>query len=99
MKDGVSYPMTRLSGQLDECTFGYSWMFHDRPGGGSSVYKIYTDSFWAIDAPCGNPAKETGWKIVATHKPSSSRTIVYERNVLQTDYSGFAYGAGYPANK
>ena len=99
VKDGVSYPMTRLSGQLDECTFGYSWMFHDCPGGGSSVYKIYTDSFWAIDAPCGNPAKETGWKIVATHKPSSSRTIVYERNVLQTDYSGFAYGAGYPANK
>ena len=52
-----------------------------------------------IDAPGGNPAKETGWKVVATHKPSASRTIVYERNVLQTDYSGFAYGASYPANK
>lgn len=99
VKDGVSYPMTRLIGQLDECTFGYSWMFHDCPGGGSRVYKIYTDSFWVIDAPGGNPAKETGWKVVATHKPSASRTIVYERNVLQTDYSGFAYGASYPTNK
>ena len=99
VKDGVSYPMTRLSGQLDECTFGYSWMFHDCPGGGSSVYKIYTDSFWVIDAPSGNPADETGWKVVATHKPSASRTIVYERNVLQADYSGFAYGASFPANK
>lgn len=99
VKDGVSYPMTRLSGQLDECTFGYSWMFHDCPGGGSGVYKIYTDSFWVIDAPCGNPAKETGWKIVATHKPSASRTLTYERNVLQTDFSGFAYGASWPTNK
>lgn len=99
VKDGVSYPMTRLSGQLDECTFGYSWMFHDCPGGGSNVYKIYTDSFWVIDAPCGNPAKETGWKIVATHKPSASRTLTYERNVLQTDYLGFAYGASWPTNK
>ena len=99
VKDGVSYPMTRLSGQLDQCTFGYSWMFYDCPNGGSSVYKIYTDSFWVIDAPGGDPAKETGWKIVATHRPSASRTLTYERNVLQTDFSGFAYGASFPANK
>ena len=99
VKDGVSYPMTRLSGQLDECTFGYSYMFHDCINGGSSAYKIYTDNFWVIDAPCGNPANETGWKIVATHKASDSRTLTYERNVLQTDFSGFAYGASYPKNK
>ncbi len=99
VKDGVSYPMTRLSGQQDQCTFGYSWMFHDCPGGGSNVYKLNSDNFWVIDAPSGNPANETNWKIVATHRPSASRTLVYERNVLQTDFSGFAYGASFPANK
>jgi len=98
VKDGVSYPMTRLSGQLDQCTFGYSWMFHDCPGGGSNAYKLNSDNYWVIDAPSGNPANETDWKIVATHRPSASRTLVYERNVLQTDFSGFAYGASFPAN-
>ena len=91
--------MTRISGLRDECTFGFSYLFHDCPGGGSNVYNIYTDSFWEIDAPSGNPANETDWKIVATHRPSASRTIVYERNVLQTDFTGFAYGASYPTNK
>ncbi len=98
VQNGISTPMTRISGRLDECTFGYSYLFHDCPGGGSSAYKLNSDNYWVIDAPSGSPAKETNWKIVATHRPSSTRTIVYERNVLQTDYSGFAYGAAYPKN-
>lgn len=98
VQNGISTPMTRISGRRDECTFGYSYLFHDCPGGGSSAYQLNSDNYWVIDAPSGSPAKETNWKIVATHRPSSTRTIVYERNVLQTDYSGFAYGAAYPKN-
>ena len=99
VQNGVSKPMTRLDAQQDHCTFAFSYLFHDRVNGGNTEYYSKLKNFWVIDAPCGNPANETGWKIVATHKASDSRTLTYERNVLQTDFSGFAYGASYPKNK
>ena len=99
VQNGKSTPMTRLDAQQDHCTFAFSYLFHDRVNGGNNEYYSKLKNFWVIDAPSGNPANETGWKIVATHRPSASRTIVYERNVLQTDFSGFAYGASFPSNK
>ncbi len=99
VQNGMSTPMTRLESQKDHCTFAFSYLFHDRVNGTNNDYYSPLKNFWVIDAPSGDPAKETGWKIVATHRPSASRTIVYERNVIQTDFTGFAYGASVPANK
>lgn len=99
VQNGVSTPMTRMKDQPDQCTYAFSYIFHDNIYGNEATYHAPTGNIWVIDAPSGTPASETGWKVVATHRASDSRTLTYERNVLQSDFTGFAYGASVPANK
>ena len=99
VKDGQSYPMTRISGQADECTYSYSYNIHDNIYGSEGTYHTASNDMWVIDAPGGDPSSVTGWKIVATHKVSAVKTLTYETSVLQRNYTGFAYGAGFPKNE
>ena len=99
VKDGKSYPMTRLSGQADECTYSYSYNIHNNIYGSEGTYHTASNDIWVIDAPGGDPASVTGWKIVATHKTSAIKTLTYETDVLQKDYTGFAYGDSLPKNE
>ena len=99
VKDGKTYPMTRLSGQADECTYSYSYNIHNNIYGSEGTYHTAADDIWVIDAPGGDPAAVTGWKIVATHKTSAAKTLTYETAVLQRDYTGFAYGASILENE
>lgn len=91
-----SKPMTRLSSIVDQCTQAFGCNFQKNIYGASFSHK--TDNFWTIEAPCGDPAKESGWKIVATHKSSSGMLKTYECNIIQSDYTGFASGDKFPEN-
>jgi hypothetical protein len=91
-----SKPMTRLSSIIDQCTQAFGYNFQKNIYGAS--FKHATDNFWAIEAPGGDPAKESGWKIVATHKYSSGLSKTYECNIIQSDYTGFASGDKFPEN-
>lgn len=96
--EGKSKPMTRLSGQADECTYSYSYNILNNIYGSEGTYHTASDDMWVIDAPGGEPSAVIGWKIVATHKTSAVRTLTYESSVLQRDYSGFAYGDSFVVN-
>ena len=96
VQDGVEKQMTRLSSIVDQCTQAFGCNFQKKIYGASFSHK--TDNFWTIEAPCGDPAKESGWKIVATHKSSSGMLKKYECNIIQSDYTGFASGDKFPEN-
>lgn len=90
VKDGVSTPMTRVASMSDECTYSFSHNILDTPFGSESTYQPKSANFWTIDAPSGDPAKETGWKVVAKRKFSAAWVKTYEADELQRDYTGFA---------
>ena len=96
VQDGVEKPMTRLSSFVDMCSQAFGYNYQKNIYGASFSHK--TDNFWAIEAPCGDPAEESGWKIVATHKSSSGMSKTYECNIIQSDYTGFASGDLFPEN-
>ena len=96
VQDGVEMPMTRLSSFIDMCSQAFGHNYQKNIYGASFSHK--TDNFWTIEAPCGDPAKESGWKIVATHKSSSGMSKKYECNIIQSDYIGFASGDKFPEN-
>ena len=96
VQNGVATEMTRLSSIVDQCTQAFGCNFQKNIYGASFSHK--TDNFWTIEAPCGDPAKESGWKIVATHKYSSGLSKTYECNIIQSDYTGFASGDKFPEN-
>lgn len=96
---GKSLPMTRLSGQADECTYSYSYNIHNNIYGSEGTYHTASGDMWIIDAPGGDPSAVTDWKIVASHKASAVKTLKYETSVLQRDYSGFAFGDSIPKNE
>ena len=91
-----SKPMTRLSSIVDQCTQAFGYNFQKNIYGAS--FKHATDNFWTIEAPGGNPAAETGWKVVATHTLPSGLSKTYECNIIQSDYTGFASGDKFPEN-
>lgn len=96
VQDGVEMPMTRLSSFIDMCSQAFGHNYQKNIYGAS--FKHATDNFWTIEAPGGDPAKESGWKIVATHKYSSGLSKTYECNIIQSDYTGFASGDKFPEN-
>ena len=91
-----SKPMTRLSSIVDQCTQAFGCNFQKNIYGASFSHK--TDNFWTIEAPGGDPAAETGWKVVATHTLPSGLSKTYECNIIQSDYTGFASGDKFPEN-
>ena len=91
-----SKPMTRLSSIVDQCTQAFGCNFQKNIYGAS--FKHATDNFWTIEAPGGDPAAETGWKVVATHTLPSGLSKTYECNIIQSDYTGFASGDKFPEN-
>lgn len=96
VQDGVEMPMTRLSSFIDMCSQAFGCNYQKNIYGAS--FKHATDNFWTIEAPGGDPVKESGWKIVATHKYSSGLSKTYECNIIQSDYTGFASGDKFPEN-
>ena len=95
-KDSKPKPMTRLSSIVDQCTQAFGCNFQKNIYGAS--FKHATDNFWTIEAPGGDPAAETGWKVVATHTLPSGLSKTYECNIIQSDYTGFASGDKFPEN-
>ena len=96
VQDGVETPMTRLSSFVDQCSLAFGYNYQKEIYG--AKFNTATDNFWAIEAPGGDPATETGWKVVATYKSPSGMSKKYECNILQRDYTGFATGGKFPEN-
>jgi hypothetical protein len=96
-QNGKKMPMTRVT-LKDECTGSFSYNIINRIYGNESAYYPDRDHFWVIDAESSDPAKETGWKVIATHRMPSGLTQTYTCNVLQRDYTGFATGDKYLEN-
>ena len=96
VQDGVETPMTRLSSFVDQCSLAFGYNYQKEIYG--AKFNTATDNFWAIEAPGGDPATETGWKVVATYKSPSGMSKKYECNILQRDYTGFATGSKFPEN-
>jgi hypothetical protein len=96
-QNGKKVPMTRVT-LKDECTGSFSYNIINRIYGNESAYYPDRDHFWVIDAESSDPAKETGWKVIATHRMPSGLTQTYTCNVLQRDYTGFATGDKYLEN-
>lgn len=96
VQNGVATEMTRLSSIVDQCSQAFGCNYQKNIYGAS--FNLATNNFWTIKAPNGDPAKETGWKIVAKHKASQAWTLEYDCNIIQSDYTGFASGAKFPEN-
>lgn len=94
VQDGVETPMTRLSSFVDQCSLAFGYNYQKEIYG--AKFNTATDNFWAIEAPGGDPATETSWKVVATYKSPSGMSKKYECNILQRDYTGFATGDKFP---
>ncbi|MCQ2155926.1 MAG: calcineurin-like phosphoesterase family protein [Bacteroidales bacterium] len=95
VKDGKSTPMTYLKDNIvDKCSASYIVNILGSPNGtgGSAT----STAWWAIDAPGGDPAKESGWKIVAEHHLPSGWKQTYETSVLNNNYYGYPCGSKYP---
>lgn len=88
VKNGNATPMTRLTEPIvDKCSAGYIVsVLHSPYGTGGSATSY---SWWMIDAPCGNPANETGWEIVAKHKIKNGPESIYKTSVLSRDFTGY----------
>ena len=96
VKDGVSTPMTWLSkGQVDACAASFNYNILNCPYASRESYQKPQSSFWTIEAPCGDPAKETGWTVVATHRMPGGWKLTYRSSKLMRDYQGFAAGERY----
>lgn len=96
VQNGKEIPMQRTPKKFfDACTCAYMVDVHGAPCGGSSIYKGTLDTFWLLPAPCGDPALEKDWEIVATHKMPSGKVETYRTKVLQRDYCGFQKGKHY----
>lgn len=96
VQNGVEIPMEQTRVKFfDACSCAYMVDVHGAPFGGSVVYRPMLDTFWILKAPCGNPAHEKGWKIVATHKMPSGEVRTYTAKHLMRDYRGFATGTHY----
>ena len=96
VQNGVETQMAMTEVKFFDCaTAAYMTDVHGAPFGGSGAYRPAVDSFWILPAPCGNPALEEGWEIVATHKEPSGEVRTYRCSHLMRDYRGFAAGSVY----
>ena len=96
IQGGVERPMKQTEVKFfDAATAGYMVDMCGAPYGGSRVYKPMLDTFWTIEAPCGDPVQEKDWEVVAVHRMPSGETRTYRSKVLMRDYLGFATGTHY----
>lgn len=96
VQKGKSVHMQQTSVKFfDAASAAFMVDMHGAPFGGSGTYKAKVDSFWTLPAPCGDPSKEKGWKIVATRKTKSGKTLKYTSKTLMRDFKGFATGTHY----
>ncbi len=84
--NGETVPMTRVkSALIDQCGDSYYYEVMHAPYG-NWVRTSYT--WWVIDAPGGDPAAVTDWKITAKHTlPGGEKT--YSESILTRDYTGY----------
>lgn len=86
--DGMETPMTRLSNTLiDKCAAAFIVDIMGSPYGTGGSAKSY--SWWSIDAPGGDPAAVTGWKIVARHRQPGGPEQVYTADKLTRTFDGY----------
>lgn len=96
VQNGVETPMKMTEVKFFDCaTAAYMTDVHGAPFGGSGAYRGMVDSFWTLPAPCGDPAKEKDWEIIAIHKEPSGKDKTYRCSHLMRDYQGFAAGTHY----
>lgn len=95
VQNGKTTPMTYLKDNIvDKCSASFIVNILGSPNGtGGNATSI---TWWAIDAPGGDPATEKGWKIVAEHYLPSGWKQTYETAVLNRDYYGYPNGSKYP---
>jgi len=93
--NGVTYPMTQVTqSQRDWNTYSF---FINKCGRSLTNDSWMTQAYhyWVLDAPNGNPATLTNWKVVATHTiPTSGVQNVYSTTTMQNGYSGYFYTDG-----
>lgn len=84
--NGETVPMTRLKESIiDQCGDSYYYEVLHSPFGN---WVRLSFSWWVIDAPGGNPAAVTDWKITATHRmPGKEKS--YSESILTRDYTGY----------
>lgn len=96
VQGGKEVPMKQTEFKFpDACTYAYMVNVHGAPCGGRGIYRDKLDAFWIFEAPCGDPALEKDWEIVATHHMPSGRNVEYRTSVLTRDYRGFRTGSHY----
>lgn len=93
---GEAYPMKQTEVKFfDAASAAFMVDVFGAPCGGSGIYKARVDSFWTVAAPCGDPAKERNWEVVAVHRMPSGKKVTCRSKVLMRDYRGFATGTHY----
>ncbi len=93
---GKEYPMKQTEVKFfDAASAAYMVDVFGAPHGGSGIYKAKVDAFWTVEAPCGDPALEKNWEVVAVHRMPSGKKVTYRSRVLMRDYTGFATGTHY----
>ena len=93
---GKEYPMKQTEVKFfDAASAAYMVDVFGAPFGGSGIYKAKVDAFWTVEAPCGDPALEKNWEVVAVHRMPSGKKVTYRSRVLMRDYIGFAAGTHY----
>lgn len=93
VQNGKETPMRQTSFKFEDAlTYAYMVNVHGAPCGGRGIYRPKLDAFWILPAPCGDPAAEKDWEIVATHKMPDGSTAVYRTSLLKKDYRGLAAG-------
>lgn len=90
VQNGVSTPMKRVTSSLaDMCVVSF---FFNVCNKNTTSWTKALEHYWYVKAPNGDPAKEQNWVVRATQTiPSSGKTNVYESNIFQTDFTGFAH--------
>lgn len=89
VQNGKSVEMTRLPVSIiDKCAASYIVDILGSPYGTGGTAKSF--SWWMINAPCGNPARETDWEVVARHKIGNGPENIYRTSTLTTDRTGYA---------
>ena len=93
---GKEYPMKQTAIKFfDAASAAYMVDVFGAPHGGSGIYKAKVDAFWTVEAPCGDPALEKNWEVVAVHRMPSGKKVTYRSRVLMRDFTGFATGTHY----
>lgn len=99
VQNGVETPMRQITKKyFDAASAAFMVDVYGGPYGGSKPYTQKLDTFWILEAPCGDPAEEKNWEIVASHRMPSGRVETYRSSVLMRDFRGFETGTHYLRN-